>query len=180
MAPKITGLVLPMLRDRDKLAQYWRQAADTVWQVLAGGEDCAFVNVGDPLLYGTFIYVMDTLKESHPEVPVTVVPGVSSINAAAAASVLPLSCDDDNIAIISGRGEDDGFIQETLERFDTVVFLKVNSIFGKVLGILQEMGLVDKCVYVRRCTTGDEEIVRDIGKLAGQKLDYFSLLIVRK
>ena len=177
--PKIVGLVLPMLRDKERLKEYWKQAADTIWQHLEKGEDCAFVNVGDPLLYGTFIHILETLKRSHPEIEAEVIPGISSINAAAARAVVPLASDDDNIAIIS-RSREDKFIRETLENFDTVVFMKMNKVFDKLFKILEELNLTDKCVYVRRCTTEYEEIIWDISKLKGEKIDYFSLLIVRK
>jgi precorrin-2/cobalt-factor-2 C20-methyltransferase len=179
MEPKIVGMVLPMLKDKERLKQYWHEAADTIWQYLKKGEDGAFVNVGDPLLYGTFIHIMETLQKSHPEIEVEVIPGVSSINAAAARTVFPLASDDDNIAIISGKREDK-VIRETLENFDTLVFLKMNNVFDRLLTILEELNLTEKCVYVRRCTTQDEEIIRDIKKLKGEKVDYFSLLIVRK
>ena len=176
---KVVGLVLPMLRDREQLVDYWQKAAESIWQYLKNGEDCAFVNVGDPLLYGTFIHVLATLQRSHPEIEVEVIPGISSINAAAARSMVPLASDDDNIAIISGNPEDK-VIRETLENFNTVVFMKVNAVVDKLLDILEELNLIEKCVYVRRCTTQDEEIIWDISKLKGEKVDYFSLLIVRK
>jgi precorrin-2/cobalt-factor-2 C20-methyltransferase len=177
--PKIVGIVLPMLRDKEQLQEYWHQAADTIWQYLKKGEDSAFVNVGDPLLYGTFIHILETLHKSHPEIEVEVIPGISSINAAAARSMVSLASDDDNIAIISGNRED-RIIRETLKNFDTVIFLKMNHIFDKLLIILEELNLINNCVYVRRCTTQDEEIIRDISQLRGKKVDYFSLLIVRK
>jgi precorrin-2/cobalt-factor-2 C20-methyltransferase len=176
---KVAGLVLPMLRDRGQLADYWRRAAESIWQYLEKGEDCAFVNIGDPLLYGTFIHILETLQKSHPEVEVEVIPGISSINAAAARAVVPLASGDDNIAIISGNREDK-VIREILQKFDTVVFMKMNTMFDKLLAILEELNLVGKCVYVRRCTTQDEEIIWDVSKLKGEKVDYFSLLIVRK
>jgi precorrin-2/cobalt-factor-2 C20-methyltransferase len=176
---KVAGLVLPMLRDRGQLADYWRRAAESIWQYLEKGEDCAFVNIGDPLLYGTFIHILETLQKSHPEVEVEVIPGISSINAAAARAVVPLASGDDNIAIISGNREDK-VIREILQKFDTVVFMKMNTMFDKLLAILEELNLVEKCVYVRRCTTQDEEIIWDVSKLKGEKVDYFSLLIVRK
>ncbi len=176
---EVVELVLPMVRDREQLADYWHQAADTIWQYLKNGEDCAFVNVGDPLLYGTFVHILETLQKSHPEVEVEVIPGISSINAAAARAVIPLASNDERIAIISGNREDK-VIRETLENFDTVVFMKMNTVFDKLLTILEELNLVEKCVYVRRCTTQDEEIIWDISKLKGEKVDYFSLLIVRK
>ena len=176
---KVVGLVLPMLRDREQLADYWHRAAESIWQYLEKGEDCAFVNIGDPLLYGTFIHILDTLQKSHPEVEVEVIPGISSINAAAARAVVSLASNDDNIAIISGNGGDE-IIREALKNFDTVVFLKVNTLFDRLLPILEELDLKEKCVYVRRCTTQDEEIIWDISQLKGEKVDYFSLLIVRK
>jgi precorrin-2/cobalt-factor-2 C20-methyltransferase len=176
---KIVGLVLPMLRDKKRLQEYWHQAADTIWQYLEKGKDGAFVNIGDPLLYGTFIHIWETLKQSHPEIEVEVIPGISSINAAAARAIVPLASNDERIAIISGNHEAQ-VIRDTLENFDTVVFLKVNTVFDKLLGILEELNLMGKSVYVRRCTTQDEEIIRDISQLKGEKVDYFSLLIVRK
>lgn len=176
---KVVGVVLPMLRDKEKLADYWLKAAESIWQYLKKGEDCAFVNIGDPLLYGTFIHILETLQKSHPEIEVEVIPGISSINAAAARAVVPLASNDERIAIISGNRADK-VIRETLENFDTVVFIKMNKVFDRLLTILEELKLVEKCVYVRRCTTQDEEIIRDISKLKGEKVDYFSLLIVRK
>ena len=176
---RIVGLVFPMLRDSKQLVEYWYQAVDTIWQYLKKGEDCAFVNIGDPLLYGTFIHVLETLRTVHPEVEVVVIPGISSINAAAARTVVPLASDDECIAIISGNPEDK-VIREKLEKFDTVVFMKITTVFNRLLDILEELKLVEKCVYVRKCTTQDEEIIWDISQLKWEKVDYFSLLIVRK
>ena len=176
---EVVELVLPMLRDKKKLAAYWQQAVVTIWRYLKKGEDGAFVNLGDPLLYGTFVHILETLQKSHPEVEVEVIPGVSSINAAAARAVVPLATSDERIAIISGNREDK-VIRETIKNFDTVVFMKMNTVFDKLLAILEELELTKKCVYVRRGTTQEEEIIRDISRLKGEKVDYFSLLILRK
>jgi precorrin-2/cobalt-factor-2 C20-methyltransferase len=176
---EVVGLVLPMLRNKKQLATYWQQAVDTIWRCLKKGEDCAFVNLGDPLLYGTFVHILETLRKSHPEVEVEIIPGISSISAAAARAVVPLASNDERIAIISGNRED-RVIRETIENFDTVVFMKMNTVFDKLLAILEELNLTKKCVYVRRCTTQEEEIIRDISRLKGEKVDYFSLLILRK
>jgi len=176
---QVIGLVFPMVRDEKKLLAYQQQAAESIWQHLEKGDDCAFVNIGDPYLYGTAIYVLKMLQAAHPDVDIEVVPGISSINAAAARAGVPLAINDERIAIISGHCAD-SFIRETLETFDTVIFLKVNSVFDRLLGILEEKKLLANAVYVDRCTTEDELIVHDIRTLKGRKLDYLSLLIVRK
>jgi len=93
--------------------------------------------------------------------------------------MLPLSSGGERVAIIPATYEDKA-LRETLESFDTVVLLKVNTVFDRIMDVLEEMKLVDRCIYIRRCTTKDEEIVKDIRKLKGKNLDYLSLLIVRR
>jgi precorrin-2/cobalt-factor-2 C20-methyltransferase len=176
---EIVRVVMPMLSDSDELASYWEAAADSVWQHLSKGDDCAFVNVGDPLLYGTFVHLLRTMRRKHSEVEVEVVPGICSPTAAAARALVPLASEDDRIAII-GPDHDDDFVRLTLRNFDTVVFIKIRGKFARLLDLLDEMDLVDKSVYVRRCTTDQERIITDIRTLRGEKLDYFSLLLVRK
>lgn len=174
---KVVELVFPM--QKSALQSYWERAAEEIWQHLAQGEDCAFVTEGDPLFYGTFVYILSIFQERHPEVAIEVIPGISSINAAAASAMLPLSSGRERVAIIPATYEDKA-LRETLESFDTVVLLKVNTVFDRILDVIEELKLVDRCTYIRRCTTKDEEIVKDIRKLKGRNLDYLSLLIVRR
>lgn len=176
---EVVELFFPMVKDSGQLDYCWQQAAESIWGRLEHGEDCAFVNSGDPLLYGSFVHVLRTLRQEHPGVETEVIPGISSINAATAKALVPLAIDDDQIAVISGRCEDD-FVKETLRNFDTVIFMKMNRVFDRLLGILEELDLVNRCVYVRKCSTQDEEIVTNIVSLKGKRLDYFSLLIVRR
>jgi precorrin-2/cobalt-factor-2 C20-methyltransferase len=71
-------------------------------------------------------------------------------------------------------------LRTLLKVFDTVVLLKVNTIFNALLDILEELDLTKNAVFVRRCSTDLEEVVFDLERLRGQSLDYFSLVIVRK
>lgn len=176
---RVIELVFPMRKNDRGLVAYWQKAADTIWHYLSSGDDGAFITEGDPLLYGTFIYVFDVLRKDHPELKVEVIPGISSINAAAARALVPLASGSERLAILAATDGDET-ITEALQTFDTVVLLKINAGFERLLAILEKLDLVDRCVYVRRCTTEDEEIVRDISQLKGRKLDYLSLLIVRR
>jgi precorrin-2/cobalt-factor-2 C20-methyltransferase len=176
---RTVSLIFPMVRSEAQLEPYWQKAAQSIWEEIEKGHDCAFVNVGDPLLYGTFIHLLRTLQKLHPQIEVEVVPGISSLNGAAAATIFPLAVNNERMAIISAE-KDEAFIRETLKNFDTVVVLKVNSIFHKLLDILEEVNLVDHCVLVRRCSTGQQEIISDIRTLKDRKLDYFSILLIRR
>jgi precorrin-2/cobalt-factor-2 C20-methyltransferase len=169
-----------MKKDPDLLAPFWDDAADKIWQTLSSGLDCAFINEGDPLLYGTFNYILRIFRERYPQVKIKVIPGVSSINAAFASAMLPMVSTKERLTVLSTTYENDlASLRRIIENFDTVVLLKINSMFDAVLGLLDEMGLTDNSVYIRRCTSHDEEFITDIRSLKGKKLDYMSLLVIR-
>lgn len=176
---EILYLLFPMKRAFDELQSHWETAVDEIAARLAKGKDVAFITIGDPFLYSTFIYLYREMRKRYPDVEIEVVPGITSINAASAAALMPLVDGDERLAIVPATYEGEKLRQILLE-FDTVVLLKVNSVFDQVLDILEEFDLTDQAVFVSRCTSSEETIVRDIRSLRGQKLHYLSLLIVRK
>lgn len=172
-------LVFPMTKDRAILSAHWEAALEQVVSRLRTGQDLAFVTEGDPSIYSTFMHLHALLRERHPDIPVEVIPGVSSINAAAAVTGQPLVDGAERLAVLPATYEGEG-LEEVLRQFDTIVLLKVNQVFDRVLATLESLNLAEKSVYVRRCGSPQEEVVRDIRSLRGKDLDYLSLLIVRK
>jgi precorrin-2/cobalt-factor-2 C20-methyltransferase len=85
----------------------------------------------------------------------------------------------ERIAIIPAAF-DEANLRQTLEEFDTVVLMKVSRVFDGIYALLQELGLEKNGVFVSRVGSSEEEVVTDLGSLVGQKLDYLSLLIVKK
>lgn len=180
---EVLRIQFPMQRDPALALPAREQAAAQVLERLHAGLDVAFATEGDPLLYSTFGYLLEAVKRDAPEIPVEVIPGISSITAAAAAAGLPLASWDERVAIIPAayalRQTGSGDLHRMLQLFDTVVFLKVNTVFDALLDILEEADLAQHAIFVHRCSTDREEIVYDLTRLRQQKLDYFSLVIVR-
>ncbi len=164
--------------DRQELDTKWNETVDAVLNRLDRGIDAAFITIGDPALYSTFFYLYDRLLERKPSLAIEIVPGISSINAAAARAGLYLGLGNERIAILPANYLDN--LKETLEKFDTVVLMKVNKVFGTVRDTLTKMDLAAKAVYVARAGMDDERIYKDIGQVQEKDLNYFSLVIVRK
>jgi precorrin-2 methylase len=57
-------------------------------------------------------------------------------------------------------GRDMESLKVPLSNYDTVVLMKVNKSFRKLVSLLEEMGLLSKAVYVSRCGTDKEKIIR--------------------
>ena len=165
--------------DEDAAGEVWRGAARDLAAHLEAGRDVAFITEGDPMLYSTFAYVLETIQEEYPHLPVEVVPGVSSVMAAAASAAAPLVHHGQRLAILPAvYGIDD--LREAIALYDTIVLMKVNRTLLDALANLERLGLSGRTIYVRRATTESERVVRNIQELSAEDLDYFSLLIIRR
>lgn len=171
--------IFPMRMDQSGLEEFWETAADEAAERVRSGKDVAFITIGDPFLYSTFLYLYRIFREKYPDIPVEVVPGISSINAAAVAAGFPLGMGSERIAIIPAAFEQSN-LRKTLEEFDTVVLMKMSRVFDGIFELLKELGLERKAVFVSRVGSLEQEVVFDLESLVGKKLDYLSLLIVKK
>ncbi len=164
--------------DADGAAQVWREASVMVVERLENGQDVAFLTEGDPMLFSTFSYVLAGVRELCPDASVQIIPGVSSVMAAAASSQVPLATHGQRLAILpAAYGLDD--LSEATSNFDTVVLMKVSPNIAKTLADLEELGLTGQSIYVRRVTTDREKVIKDLTEITDEDLDYFSLLIVK-
>jgi len=171
--------VFPMRKDQAGLDEFWQAAAAGVAERVRRGSDVAFITIGDPFIYSTFLYIYRIFREKYPDIPVEVVPGVSSINAAAVAAGIPLGQASERIAIIPAAFQEKDLLK-VLSDFDTVVLMKVSRVFDGIYALLKESGLEKKCAFISRVGTPEEEVVFDLESLLGRKLDYLSMLIVKK
>ncbi|MGQ9793648.1 MAG: precorrin-2 C(20)-methyltransferase [Anaerolineae bacterium] len=169
-------LHFPMVRDVHARQASRRSAAEVVLEHLRLGRDVAFLTEGDPLLHSTFIYILSYLPL---DVPIEVIPGVSSITAAAAQAVMPLVSADQRLAVLPAVFEECTMLRWAFENFDTVVLLKVNRTLDMLIDLVQELGLDEQATLVERATLPDARIVRPLSTLRGQMVHYLSLVIVR-
>ena len=165
--------------DADAAADVWETAAATLAARLQQGRDAAFITEGDPMLFSTFSYVLESIKTNYPEIAVEIIPGVSSVMAAAARASLPLVTHGQRLTILPAvYGIDD--LREAIANYDTIVLMKVNRVLLDALANLESLGLAGKGIYVRRATTAREQVVQDLRQLTEEDLDYFSLLIIKR
>ncbi len=176
---KVITPLFPMSMKKDVLEGAWTEAARAAADELLRGLDVAFLTIGDPSLYSTYSYILERIKIIVPDLISETVPGISSINLAAAKAGIDLALGQEKLAVMPpGRDLDD--VKKALADFDTVVLMKVNRNFDGLKDMLKEEGRDGKAVYVRRAGTGRELVVRGLDNVRAEDLDYFSLVIVKK
>ncbi|MDI6744665.1 MAG: precorrin-2 C(20)-methyltransferase [Thermodesulfovibrionales bacterium] len=161
-----------------ELDNKWAETVKNILSRLNEGIDVAFITLGDPTIYSTFFYLYDRLLEANPELKVDIIPGVSSINASAAKAKIFLGLADEKIAILPANYIEN--LNETLEKFDTVVLMKVNKVFEGIIHTLTEMNLLSNAIYISRAGMEDEKIFENIRDAKKEDINYFSMIIVKK
>ncbi|HZK25367.1 MAG TPA: precorrin-2 C(20)-methyltransferase [Oscillospiraceae bacterium] len=175
----IEELLFPMTRDTVVLAQHWREAASRVAQLLTEHSVVSFLTIGDPLLYSTFSYLLQFLRKLTPTVKTEIIPGISSINAAAALLQVPLLENDERMAVIPVPVGQEEFVELT-RYVDTVVLLKVSAAYDETLALLEKTGFNQEVYLVSRVGGKDEFWTNDPFAYRGQAVDYLSLLIAKR
>lgn len=173
---RVLQLLFPMVKDTAAKRSYRQAAAAAILEQLQAGHDVAFLTEGDPLLHSTFIYVLACLPEG---VALDVVPGVTSITAAAAQVAQPLVSGDQRLAIVPATFEEFAELSTILRSFDTVVLLKFARVFDRLLDLLIELGLSETSIIIERASHPEGRVIRDLRGLRGQPIPYLSLLIVQ-
>ncbi|SFJ22118.1 precorrin-2 C(20)-methyltransferase [Thermoflavimicrobium dichotomicum] len=176
---EMLGLVFPMTKNRAVLEKEWHHTVEKVWERLSQGKDVAFVTEGDPFLYSTFIHMSRVMQQQHPEVEIVTVPGISSINGAAAKLNLPLADGDEQVVIVPANTDREAMKKALLEH-DTVIFLKVAKVLDLIIDVLEELDLLNQAAVVTKVTSRQEMIWRQVAELKGQKLNYLTLMVVKK
>jgi precorrin-2/cobalt-factor-2 C20-methyltransferase len=176
---RVVRLPFPQDAGSSTLDEQWDSNCARILEAVAGGEEAALLSEGDPLLYSSFIELASRLRSREPDLPIEIVPGVSSITAGAAASGLPLVAGAGRLAVLPAIYST-AELRPTLRDFDTVVLVKVNQVMDQIVAALDEFGLAERALLVERCGRPEQRVVRGLAGWSHAEVDYFSLIIVSK
>ncbi|NLY41761.1 MAG: precorrin-2 C(20)-methyltransferase [Desulfovibrionales bacterium] len=172
----VLRLGFPMSRDPHVLRQAWQDNARLVLDHLYAGKNTAFLTLGDPLLYSTFAYVLRTVRQMDPDQPITVIPGITSFQAAASATQTVLAEGAQNLLILPGIREADN-LRTHLGYADNAVVLKAYTNFSALRAALHASPVHKHCVFASRLGLADQMITHDLDH-APENPTYLSLLLL--
>ncbi|QUS61762.1 precorrin-2 C(20)-methyltransferase [Synechocystis sp. PCC 7339] len=172
-------LTFPYVQTAAILAQAWQEAAAEVWPYLEKGLDVAFACEGDISFYSTFTYLAQTLKSNHPQLVINYIAGVSSPFAGASALGLPLTCQEEKLAILPALYCPEE-LEKALDWAEVVVLMKVRLVYGQVWEILAKRELLDRAWVLEKVSTTEEKIYHPLRNYPQLPLSYFSLILIKQ
>ncbi len=168
-------IVVPMRVERFPAQEIYDKAADTLSRHLDAGLDVAVLCEGDPFFYGSFMYLFERLSGRYET---EIVPGVSSMMAAAAAFGRPLAARNDVLSVIPGP-LDDAAMRLRIEQADAVAIIKVGRHFNRIRALLEEMNLVGSAGYLERVSLAEQRVL-PLSDVAEDVAPYFSMILIYK
>lgn len=178
-AEKIRPALLSMSRQGGAAQQSYRRAAEAIGTELRQGRSAAWITEGDPLFYSTFSCIAEEVRRLCPQAPIDIVPGVTSVQAAAARAGMTLARLDEAMAVLPAAYGLER-LPRLLDSCATVALLKVHSSIESLLDRLADLPNDMQTFYLEKVGTGEERLTTDLHPLRGQKLPYFSLVLLRR
>ena len=168
-------LTIPMRIEREPARAAYDAAAAAIAAHLDEGRHVGFLCAGDPLFYGSFMYLLERLKGDYRTV---IIPGVTSPSAAAASLGRPLAARADVLKVIPATAGMER-LQSELESADAAAIIKIGRHFDQVRAVIERAGLGDRAFVVAAASSGDE-IVSTLADLPAGAKPYFSTILIYK
>ncbi|MBR8741880.1 precorrin-2 C(20)-methyltransferase [Nocardiopsis sp. MG754419] len=155
------------------LADFYEESAARLARHLDAGRDVVLLSEGDPLFYGSYMYMHDRLSERYAT---EVVPGVPAFGAAAAAAAAPLARQTDVLTVLPGTLPEPELARRLADT-DAAVIMKLGRTFPAVRRALESAGRLEHAVYVERASMGGERRL-PVAEVDPGSVPYFSLILV--
>ena len=175
---EIVYQVFPMVADfADSSTEAWEANKAEILSLLRAGKNVAFLTIGDPMFYSTYIYVYRLLSQEN--IQIETIPGIPAFCAIASKFGYPLVEGDDIFTVIPATAPKDK-VEKALAAADNVVMMKVYKNFSEIVGMLEDKKLDRQAIMVSRCGLPDEQKIDDIASCRNQKVNYLSTILTRK
>ena len=182
--PEIVHLVFPMTKDSDILKNTWEKNSQIIAESTLSNKKVVYLTVGDPYLYSTWIYLHREISIKHPEIKITVIPGIVSMFTFASKVGISLAEGAEKMAVIPSC-YDLSQVKEIAKNCDTLIFLKDGRYFDQVISLIREAGFSDDSIFaIGQDLDTDHEIVRKLtlGEVTQDTLTskYFSIMVIKR
>ncbi len=173
----IVWQVFPMTNNMNEQTEAWHNNKTEIIGYLEKGKQVAFLTLGDPMMYSTYIYVYNLLKDSG--FTIKTIPGITSFCDIASKTGFPLVEGKEILTVVPATNDSE-FLEQTLDTGDNLVLMKVYKNFDDVMKKLKKSGHLKRAVMVSNSGMPDEEIYYNLDEIKNKKLKYLTTIIARR
>jgi precorrin-2 C20-methyltransferase/precorrin-3B C17-methyltransferase len=155
------------------MEEFYAEASARLAAHLDAGRTVAVLAEGDPLFYGSYMHMHKRLADRYDT---EVIPGVTSVSAAAARLGTPLAEGEEVLTILPGTLPEEE-LTARLASTDAAVVMKLGRTFTKVRSALEGSGRLGDARYVERATMAGERLA-ELADVDAESVPYFSVAVL--
>ncbi|MER6041028.1 precorrin-2 C(20)-methyltransferase, partial [Streptomyces sp. NPDC001856] len=152
---------------------FYAEASARLAAHLEAGRTVAVLAEGDPLFYGSYMHMHKRLADRFDT---EVIPGVTSVSAAAARLGAPLVEGEEVLTVLPGTLPEEE-LAARLAATDVAVVMKLGRTFPKVRRAMESSGRLGEARYVERATMAGER-VGELADVDEESVPYFSVAVL--
>ncbi|THA29474.1 precorrin-2 C(20)-methyltransferase [Streptomyces sp. A1277] len=158
---------------RGAMEDFYTEAAARLAAHLDAGRTVAVLAEGDPLFYGSYMHMHKRLADRYPT---EVIPGVTSVSAAAARLGTPLAEGEEVLTILPGTLPEEE-LTARLAATDAAVVMKLGRTFPAVRRAFEASGRLPEARYVERATMAGERL-GELAETDADSVPYFAVAVL--
>ena len=168
---QLLGIYMPMTKDKTMLEESHEAGVRMLREQLDAGKKTAFMTLGDPTVYSTYLYLHNQIRSAGYEAEI--ISGVPSFCAAAAKLHMSIGEKDEQIHVIPASYQ----MEEALDLPGTKRLMKAGKKLPAVKKLLQDRNA--EAVMVENCGMENERIYYETNQIP-EDAGYYTLLFVKE
>lgn len=165
-------IAIPMEVEREPARAAYDAAASAILDRLAVGRSVAYLCEGDPLFYGSGMYLLDRIAG---RARIEVVPGITSLTAAAGVIRRPLAARNEVLKVLPAPLPSE-VLRAELSAAPAAAIIKVGRHFDRIRALLARTGHAERAIVIEHATTPEEKVT-PLAEFTGDARPYFSTIL---
>ena len=174
-------IIFPMARKDFEPDEIWSDAVKKIVKFIKNGESVVLLCLGDTSLFASSANILRLIKKNHAEIATKIIPGISSISAAAALNDFDLVKKGETLIIKecpSSNSELTSLIKESKGNKTVLALMKVGKRWKLVRKTLKKENIINTSLIAMSVGTPDQ-IIQYASQYKKDFMPYFSLILIR-
>ena len=166
----------PMVKDFKKMDDIFLNIANDIKTDVLDGKNVGFVTIGDSMIYSTFIYVLEKIKD---DIQIKTISGIPSFVDVASKINFPIAFDDMPFLVVPAT-VDIKKLEEYIRDFESIVIMKAYKNYETIVNLIKKYNLQNNIVIISNSSRYKEKIIIRDDIFIEKNEEYLTTILINK
>lgn len=166
----------PMVKDFKKMDDVFLNIANDIKTDVLEGKNVGFVTIGDSMIYSTFIYVLEKIKD---DIQIKTISGIPSFVDVASKINFPIAFDDMPFLVVPAT-VDIKKLEEYIRDFESIVIMKAYKNYDNIVNLIKKYNLQNNTVIISNSSRDKEKIIIRDDIFIEKNEEYLTTILINK